>query len=90
MKTSMAALEAGDFSETYANLLTAAEEGNATAQFEIGSKLNAGLGAEINAHAHAKWFRAAAEQSHAGGQIFLDRMLAEGVGVERKMAEAWL
>ena len=36
----MAALEAGDFSETYANLLTAAEEGNATAQFEIGSKLN--------------------------------------------------
>ena len=56
----MAALEASDFIEAYADLLTPAEAGNATVQFEIGSILGAGPGPEIGAHAAAKWFRAEA------------------------------
>jgi len=56
----MPALEASDFKEAYADLLTPAEAGNATAQFEIGSILDAGLGTEIGAYAAAKWFRAVA------------------------------
>ena len=60
METGMAALEASDFKEAYADLLTPAEAGNATAQFEIGSILDAGLGTEIGAYAAAKWFRAVA------------------------------
>ena len=35
-------------------------------------------------------FRRAAAKGHADGQIFLGRMLAEGVGVEVNIAEAWL
>ena len=34
-------------------------------------------------------FRHAADQGHADGQIFLGRMLAEGEGVARNLAEAW-
>ena len=90
MKTGMAALEAGDFSEAYANLLPQAEAGNATAQFEIGSMLDTGLGTEIDAPAAAKWFRAAAEQGHVDAQHRIATYFEEGKGGPQDLARAAL
>ena len=66
----MAALEASDFSRAYANILTAAKTGNATALSEIGSILDAGLGTEIGAHAAARWFCAAAGQGQLSTTLY--------------------
>ncbi len=67
---------------------TAAEHGDAGAQFELGQCYAKGEGVDKDMFEATKWYRKAAEQGHADAQYNLGMSYARGEGVERKMAEA--
>ena len=68
--------------------VTAAEQGNATAQHYLGVMYGEGLGVEQNNPEAVRWLLAAAEQSVAGAQHHLGWMYHQGLGVEQSYAEA--
>ena len=69
-----------------------AEEGNATAQFDLGDRFHDGLGVTQDYAKAAKWFRKAAKQGHVEAQANLGMMCALGRGLDRDYAEGfkWL
>ena len=69
-----------------------AEEGNATAQFDLGDRFYDGLGVTQDYAKAAKWFRKAAERGHIKAQANLGMMCALGRGLDRDYAEGfkWL
>lgn len=70
---------------------SAAEEGNAEAQFALGLTFCTATGASKDFAQGAGWYRKAAEQDHAVAQFHLAMMLASGQGVVRddQMAMIW-
>jgi len=56
-----------------------ADQGNATAQFNLGSLYYQGLGVSQDYAEAVKWMRKAAEQGHASAQTTLGTIYAEGV-----------
>lgn len=64
--------------------------GNATAQFGIGSIIDLGLRPKIDAHAAARWFRAAASQRQLNAQHRIATDFEEGKAVPQDMAQAAL
>ena len=66
----------------------AAEEGNAEAQFDLGSAYNGGNGVDQDATEAAKWFRAAADQGHADAQCELAFLYQCGNGLPENAEEA--
>ena len=74
-----------------AELVQAAEQGNAKAQLKLGLILGRGLGVPQNDAEAVKWYRLAAEQGDADAQYNLGLMLAKGNGVapDRKQAYFW-
>lgn len=73
---------------TSAQLLKAAESGDANAQFEIGGAYEDGKGVARDDRRAAEWFRKSAEQGNGQAQYSLGMMYAEGRGVERNRDEA--
>jgi TPR repeat protein/membrane associated rhomboid family serine protease len=67
---------------------SAAEEGDAVAQFNLGLNYYKGQGVEQNYTEAAKYFRKAAEQGHATAQCYLGLMYGNGRGVEKDEYEA--
>ncbi len=65
-----------------------AENGDAQAQFNLGSYYRTGVGVAKDASEAVKWFRRAAEQGHAAGQCALGSCYANAVGVARDDVEA--
>ena len=59
---------------------TAAEQGNASAQFELGLMYANGVGVPQDDAEAVKWYRLAAEQGYASAQLELGRMYANGAG----------
>ena len=59
----------------------AAEQGNATAQFNLGLKYELGEGIPKNYTESVKWYRLAAEQGNAQAQYNLGVMYENGEGV---------
>jgi len=73
---------------TSAQLLKAAESGDARAQFEIGGAYENGKGVARDDRRAAEWYRKSAEQGNGQAQYSLGAMYAEGRGVERNRDEA--
>ena len=67
----------------------AAEAGNAQAQYELGTILLSGTGAEKKAEEALKWYRLAAKQNNAAAQYALGKMYAAGDGVKKSRDRAF-
>ncbi len=71
------------------NILAAAEDGDAEAQYVMGKFLATGRqGMEPDPAASRRWFEAAAAQNHAGGQFRLGDIYQHGRGVAKDPHEA--
>ena len=70
----------------------AAVQGNAEAQFSLGSCYDFGTGVEQNYIEAVKWYRNSAEQGHAAAQYNLGMCYKRGRGVKKDHAEGdrWL
>ena len=69
-----------------------AEQGDATAQYQLGFRYNIGQGAPQDDAEAVRWYRLAAEQGVADAQYRLGGMYAAGVGVPQNYVQAhkWL
>ncbi len=85
------ALNRGQYEAAMEILTPLAEQGNATAQYDIGTMYDKGQGVEQDYGAAAGWFMAAAEGGYAAAQNDLGRMYYLGQGVEKdyKLAVTW-
>ena len=83
-----AAYERGDYATAYEEWLPVAEQGNATAQANLGSMYNNGEGVAQDYAAAMNWYRLAAEQDNASAQVNLGSMYGNGHGVPQDHAEA--
>jgi TPR repeat protein len=77
-----------DFTAAVSWFRKAAEQGNATAQNNLGLMLEIGRGVTQDFTAAVSWFRKAAEQGYDTAQINLGRMLDSGDGVTQDFTEA--
>jgi TPR repeat protein len=66
----------------------AAEQGYATAKFNLGLVYSNGLGVGKDDSQAVLWFRKAADQGNSGGQTNLGVMYEDGRGVARDLAQA--
>ena len=85
------ALEAyvrGDYATALTGFQNYAEQGNATAQFNLGVMYDNGEGVPKDDAEAVRWYRLAAEQGTAAAQFNLGLMYANGEGVPEDDAEA--
>ena len=73
---------------TINRFLRAADQGDATAQYNLGDAYRRGEGVPEDDAEAVRWYRLAAEQGHARAQNSLALMYAEGKGVPQDYAEA--
>ena len=73
-------------------LARAAEQGDAGAQFLLGSRYDHGQGVTEDDEQAVRWYHLAAQQGHASAQYYLGYKFAQGEGVARDTGEAvrWL
>ncbi len=69
-------------------LLAAAESGDSSAQFDLGTRYLYGVGVEQDNFIAARWFRLAAEQNNHNAQYNLGVMSLNGLGVIADVDEA--
>ncbi len=84
----VAALRRTDPTPTLPSTPEAAEQGNAEAQYSLGSRYASGLGVEKDDAEAVRWYRLAAEQGHAVAQYSLGLHYALGQGVEEDYSES--
>jgi uncharacterized protein len=91
LEESRTALESGDYAEVLRLLRPLANQGNATAQAQLGVMYANGQGVPHNDAQALVWFRKAAEQGNAIAQASLGAMYAGGRGVPQDYAQgvAW-
>ena len=70
--------------------MSLAEQGNAQAQFELGTMYSEGQGIPRSYAEAVKWYQLAAYQGHSGAQNNLGMMYADGKGVRRNYTEAYV
>lgn len=70
-------------------LLQAAEQGDASAQYDLGVMYAEGHGVPQDYAEAATWYQKAADQGHADAQINLGDMYCDGKGVSQDYAEAF-
>src|SRR5215470_1665163 len=78
----------GDYATAVREWLPLAQQGDARAQFLLGTLYAQGHGVPQDYGAAAQWFRQAAEQGHVGAQYNLGVRYHEGRGVPRDPAQA--
>ena len=78
----------GDFAEAYKQWLPLAEQGVASAQFNLGLMYANGEGVPKDDQEAVRWLRLAAEQGLADAQYSLGLMYANGEGVPQDSGEA--
>ena len=86
----VAAYNAGNFTLAHEEFLKAADQGDASAQYNLGVMYGKGQGVPRDYEAAVRWYRRAAEQGHAGGQNNLGVMYDKGRGVPRNYIEAYM
>lgn len=89
LKTAVAAYDRGEYSDAYQQFYPLANQGNAEAQYYVGylhDKFHLGMMQDYTVA--LQWYRAAAEQGHAGAQMRLGDLYASGRGVPRDIREA--
>lgn len=74
--------------ETLEQTKNAAEQGDASAQYNLGLRYVDGRGVAKDSAEAAKWFRKAADQGNANGQFELGYMYENGKGVAKDEVEA--
>jgi TPR repeat protein len=67
----------GDFATALRAVRPLAEQGDADAQYYLGAMYEAGRGVRQNHAEAAKWYRKAAEQSHAEAEMRLNNLHAQ-------------
>jgi TPR repeat protein len=77
-----------DWPKAYTELMPAAEQGNADAQFRIGFMYLYGLGVPADHDEADTWIRRAAEQGHAEAQYTMALNYRRGMGVPRDIVQA--
>ena len=84
--------EAGDWADAdFATVESAANDGDVTAQFEIGNRFYLGQkGANRDYLKAQSWYRKAAALDSAGAQVNLGLMYANGQGVEQDYGQAMI
>ncbi len=84
-------IDRGDYATALKELRPLAEQGNATAQNNLGVMYREGEGVPQDDEEAVRWYRRAAVQGHAGAQNNLGLMYAEGRGVppDDKEAARW-
>jgi protein-disulfide isomerase len=83
-----AAFQRADYEEAYRLWLPLAEQGDPTAQFNIGVMHDYGLGVERVRSVAVKWYVAAAENGSAAGQVMVGDLFVEGYWGNPDEAEA--
>ena len=78
----------GDYQTAFKLWLSLAEQGNASAQFNLGNMYANGQGVKQDDFEAVKWFRQAAEQGYTDAQFNLGVMYAKGQGVKQDDVEA--
>ena len=86
--TSMHAYAAGDYATAYKEFKILAEQGDATAQQNLGWMYNNGEGVAQDYKEAMKWWRLAAEQGDVASQLNLGAMHINGEGVIQDMVLA--
>jgi TPR repeat protein len=84
----LAAHARGDYAEAVRLFRPLAEQGDASAQYNLGFMYNNGEGVPQDYVEAVKWYRMAAEQDHADAQYNLGLMYDNGQGVPQDYAEA--
>ncbi len=84
----VAAYERGDYATAFREMKPLAEQGNASAQYNLGFMYGNGEGVTQDYAEAVRWYRRAAEQGHAGAQTSLGVMYDKGQGVPQDYAEA--
>lgn len=86
-----ASLEPADAEDeqTFADIWTRAEQGDAKSQFDLGNVYLSGMSVLPQDHGKAaRWYRLAAEQGHADAQVLLGTLFDSGLGVPVDHGEA--
>ena len=88
----LAAAEKGDHQTAFQFWKPLAEQGYASAQFNLGVIYDHEQGVEQDYIVAAKWYRKAAEQGYASAQYNLGVMYANGYGVpqDKNLAKEWI
>jgi uncharacterized protein len=84
----MAAYERGDYATALRLLHPLADQGDAQAQYNLGTLYDNGQGVAQNDAEAMKWYRKAADQGDDRGQNNLATMYVKGQGVPQNYAEA--
>lgn len=79
---------ARDYKETLRRFRRAAEQGNVTAQFQLGLLYDKGTGVPQDHEEAARWYRMAAENEDAAAQFNLGLLYFKGTGVAQDDQEA--
>ena len=88
LREAKAAYSINDYDFAVRHFALAAEQGNAEAQFYLGTCYYKGEGVEQNYSEAVKWFRKAADQGVASAQYLLGFYYECGKGVEQDLKEA--
>lgn len=89
MEEGLEAARAGNFKKALSELLPLARAGNAEAAYGVADMYRVGKGVRKDAAEAARWYRVAAQRSHAVAQYNLAVLYAAGEGVPKKdFAEA--
>ena len=83
------AANSGSFKKAHELWLIEAENGNAIAQYNLGSMYTKGEGVPKNFGVAFKWYRLAAEQGLTNAQYSLAGMYARGLGVSQSYEDAY-
>ncbi|MCU1233844.1 MAG: Sel1 domain protein repeat-containing protein [Candidatus Solibacter sp.] len=88
----LAAFKNKDYATAYREWKTAADSGNAEAQFDLGVLYAQGMGVRRDLTEAAFWYRKAAGQGNPEAEFALGQMYSRGWGVPRDQADAvrWL
>ena len=84
----LTAYKQSDYQTAFKLWLPLAEQGDATAQFNLGVMYNKGQGVKQDDVEAVKWYRKAAKQGEASAQFNLGSMYADGRGVKQDYVEA--
>ncbi|SEN84960.1 Sel1 repeat-containing protein [Roseovarius tolerans] len=84
----LTAFNAGDFATAIEKWRRLAEQGDAVAQFNLGTMYESGNGVTRDAAEALKWYRLAAVQGYIGAQNNLSAMYALGRGVPQDIVTA--
>ncbi len=84
----MAAFDRGDYATALREWRPLAEQGDATAQYNLGAMYDKGQGVPQDDAEAVRWYRKAAEQGFALAQYNLGRMYYKGQGVPQDYVQA--